>query len=49
MHAAWITALVFTVLNAALLVVRIRVEDAALATLPRADATAEPRTEAAGA
>jgi isoprenylcysteine carboxyl methyltransferase (ICMT) family protein YpbQ len=29
---------VFTVLNAALLVVRIRVEDAALATLP----TAEP-------
>jgi methyltransferase len=33
-HAAWITALVFTVLNAALLVVRIRVEDAALATLP---------------
>ena len=48
-HAAWITALVFTVLNAALLVVRIRVEDAALATLPRADATTEPRTEAAGA
>ena len=48
-HAAWITALVFTVLNAALLAVRIRVEDAALATLPRADATTEPRTEAAGA
>ena len=48
-HAAWITALVFTVHNAALLVVRIRVEDAALATLPRADATTEPRTEAAGA
>lgn len=31
---AWITALVFTVLNAALLAVRIRVENAALATLP---------------
>jgi len=29
-HNAWITALVFTVLNAALLTVRIRVEDAAL-------------------
>ncbi len=34
-HAAWITALVFTVLNAGLLTVRIRVENAALATLPR--------------
>lgn len=34
-HAAWVTALVFTVLNAALLTVRIRTEDAALATLPR--------------
>jgi methyltransferase len=33
-HAAWITALVFTVLNAGLLAVRIRAEDAALATLP---------------
>jgi methyltransferase len=32
-HAAWITALVFTVANAALLSVRIRVEDAALAEL----------------
>lgn len=30
-HSAWVTALVFTVLNAALLAVRIRVEDAALA------------------
>ena len=29
-HSAWLTAVVFTVLNAALLVVRIRVEDAAL-------------------
>jgi methyltransferase len=38
-HAAWITAVVFTVLNAALLAVRIRVEDAALATLPDAEAT----------
>ena len=33
-HAAWITAVAFTVLNAALLAVRIRVEGAALATLP---------------
>jgi len=31
-HAAWITALVFTVANAALLAVRLRVENAALAT-----------------
>jgi methyltransferase len=31
---AWVTALVFTVLNAVLLTVRIRVENAALATLP---------------
>ncbi|TGN66042.1 hypothetical protein EXE59_20365 [Nocardioides eburneiflavus] len=38
-HAAWITALVFTVLNAGLLAVRIRVEDAALATLPTEEAT----------
>ena len=34
-HAAWITAVVFTVLNAGLLAVRIRTEDAALATLPQ--------------
>jgi methyltransferase len=34
-HASWITALVFTVANAALLTVRIRTEDAALRTLPR--------------
>jgi methyltransferase len=32
-HACWVTALVFTLLNAALLTVRIRVENAALATL----------------
>jgi methyltransferase len=31
-HSAWITAIVFTVLNAALLAERIRVESAALAT-----------------
>jgi methyltransferase len=37
-HNAWITAVVFTVANAALLTVRIRAEDAALATLPRAHA-----------
>ncbi len=34
-HTAWITALVFTVANAALLSVRLRVENEALATLPR--------------
>ncbi len=34
-HASWITAVVFTLANAALLTVRIRAEDAALATLPR--------------
>lgn len=32
-HTAWVTALVFSVLNAALLRTRIRVEDAALASL----------------
>jgi methyltransferase len=39
-HAAWITALAFTVANAALLAVRIRTEDAALATLPRSSVDA---------
>jgi methyltransferase len=34
-HACWITAVVFTVLNALLLTVRIRVENAALASLPQ--------------
>jgi methyltransferase len=33
-HGCWMTAVGFTVLNAALLTVRIRVESAALATLP---------------
>ncbi|WP_422746477.1 isoprenylcysteine carboxyl methyltransferase family protein [Mycobacterium sp. WMMD1722] len=33
MHGAWLTALVFTALNAALLLVRIRVENDALAVL----------------
>ncbi|MFC3982153.1 isoprenylcysteine carboxyl methyltransferase family protein [Streptosporangium jomthongense] len=32
-HGAWVTAVTFTVLNAALMVVRIRCEEAALATL----------------
>jgi methyltransferase len=32
-HTAWVTALAFTVLNAALLTVRLRVENAALATV----------------
>ena len=33
-HGAWVTALVFTLANAVLLTVRIRVENAALGTLP---------------
>jgi methyltransferase len=39
-HAAWITAVVFTLANAAVLTVRIRTEDAALATLPRSSVDA---------
>ncbi len=35
-HSAWVTAACFTVLNAALLTVRIRVENAALRTAPHA-------------
>ncbi|MCP3822741.1 isoprenylcysteine carboxyl methyltransferase family protein [Streptomyces sp. A3M-1-3] len=38
-HGAWVTAAVFTALNAALMVVRIRCEEAALATM-----TAQVRT-----
>ncbi|MEH0424385.1 isoprenylcysteine carboxyl methyltransferase family protein [Streptomyces sp. B21-083] len=37
-HGAWVTAAVFTVLNAALLVIRIRCEDAALAAAAPAGA-----------
>ncbi len=40
-HGAWITAVVFTVLNAGLLAVRIRAEDAALATLPQTSTSKE--------
>ncbi|OSC75659.1 hypothetical protein LEL86_19350 [Streptomyces sp. WA6-1-16] len=39
-HGAWVTALVFTALNAALMVVRVRCEDGALARLPALDARA---------
>ncbi|MEI7031197.1 isoprenylcysteine carboxyl methyltransferase family protein [Streptomyces pratensis] len=39
-HGAWVTAVVFTVLNAALTAVRIRCEDDALARLPAAGARA---------
>jgi methyltransferase len=39
-HSAWLTALAFTVLNAALLFVRIRVENEALALLERAESGA---------
>ena len=35
-HACWVTALVFTVANAFVLAVRLRVENAALATVPEA-------------
>ena len=35
-HASWVTALVFTLANAVLLTVRLRAENAALATLPPA-------------
>lgn len=45
-HGGWMTALVFSVLNAGLLTVRIRAEDAALATLPRTGPTS---VEPAGA
>ena len=37
-HSAWITAVVFTLCNAALLTVRIRVENRALTALPRSAA-----------
>lgn len=43
-HSAWLTALVFTVLNAGLLYVRIRTEDAALASAVAA--APPPATEA---
>ncbi|MEE1796161.1 isoprenylcysteine carboxyl methyltransferase family protein [Streptomyces sp. BE308] len=35
-HGAWMTATVFTLLNAALMVVRVRCEDGALARMPEA-------------
>jgi methyltransferase len=41
-HAAWVTALVFTLANAVLLTVRIRVENTALATLPPAPSPVGP-------
>lgn len=48
-HSAWITSLVFTVLNAGLLTVRIRAENAALATLPAStDNAAASSTGGAG-
>lgn len=40
-HTAWVTALVFTAANAALLTVRIRVENAALSTAAAARAAAD--------
>jgi methyltransferase len=40
-HAGWMTAAVFTVANAALLTVRIRAENAALAGLPRVGETVD--------
>lgn len=46
-HGAWITAVVFTALNAALMAVRIRCEDAALATLPPASSGKAPASSPA--
>ena len=47
-HASWVTALVFTLANAALLTVRLRAESAALATLPYASASASPSSVSRG-
>jgi methyltransferase len=44
-HSAWITALVFTLCNAALLTVRIRVEDRALSSMSVATPGAPPSAE----
>lgn len=45
-HGAWVTAVAFTVLNAALMVVRVRCEEAALATLvPDQEPDQEPGPE----
>ena len=41
-HSAWVTAAVFTVLNAGLLAVRLRVENEALASLEHVPAQAAP-------
>jgi methyltransferase len=41
-HSAWVTAVVFTVLNAALLTVRLRVENAALAAASGSPSTVGP-------
>lgn len=46
-HQAYITAIAFTVLNAALLTVRIRVENAALASLPSVDGPVDHPTAGA--
>ncbi|MFP4150337.1 MAG: isoprenylcysteine carboxyl methyltransferase family protein [Nitriliruptoraceae bacterium] len=45
-RSAWITALVFTLCNAALLTVRIGVENRALETMPVPEATGPPAAEA---
>jgi methyltransferase len=45
-HSAWITALVFTLCNAVLLAVRIRVENRALTSMPVAAPTRPPSAEA---
>ncbi|MCX4774586.1 Isoprenylcysteine carboxyl methyltransferase (ICMT) family protein [Streptomyces sp. ADI92-24] len=39
-HGAWVTAVLFTVLNAALMTVRVRCEEAALTAAPTADVAA---------
>ncbi len=45
-HSAWITALVFTLCNAVLLTVRIRVENHALTSMPVGAAPGPPSAEA---
>lgn len=46
-HSAWITAIVFTLCNAVLLVVRLRVESGALTTLGSASGEGSPNAQVA--
>ncbi len=46
-HSAWITAIIFTLCNAALLTVRLRVESSALASLSPTSSTGSTNTQVA--